>query len=499
MKTVEDDKMTRFLPMQIKSWTNGELLQTATHAGDSERFYPSISTDTRTVKPEEVFVPLRGDYFDGHHFLHEAYERGAGMLVIAYDAPEKDKYLKLLETDENAPDILMVEDTWKAYQDIASGYRNVLEASVISVTGSVGKTTTRRMVYCMIESQIVAEQSQRNYNNQVGLPRTILSTDPKTQALVAELGMDRKGEIRTLSHISRPDISIITGVGVSHAKYLGSMRDILEEKTSVIAGMKSNGLLLLNGDDALLEGWIIHEDPDVSHWYVCSEKNVGRLERDGSPVFWAERVRIDSQGLSFIGRSNLTPDERWPIYLPHPGLHLVPAALFGLAVVYAMGLDMQEAAESARNFVTTEHRQELFKADSVDIIDDTYNSSPESLRSALQTAYMMADGRRRLVAVIGGMRDLGRYSKEAHLAATNELLAARVARVFLIGDETRVMRDAMFDDPIYASMFAGWYETGEEAIHDVLDEIRGDDLVLVKASRFYELDRVVKALLERGV
>jgi UDP-N-acetylmuramoyl-tripeptide--D-alanyl-D-alanine ligase len=490
--------MTRFLPMQIKIWTNGELLQTEKNAADSERYYPSVSTDTRTVKSEEIFVPLRGDHFDGHHFLHEAYERGAGMLVIANDAPEKKEFLKLLDTDEDAPDILIVEDTWKAYQDIASGYRNVLEASVISVTGSVGKTTTRRMIYCMIKSQVRAEQSQRNYNNQVGLPRTILSTNPKTQALVAELGMDRKGEIRTLSHIARPDISIITGVGISHAQYLGSMHDILDEKTSVIDGMKSNGLLLLNGDDALLESWVIRDEPDISHWYVCSEKNVGRLERDGSPVFWAEHIRIDSDSLSFIGRSNLTPDERWPIFLPHPGLHLVPAALFGLAVVYAMGLNMQEAAASASNFVTSEHRQELFKRGLVDIIDDTYNSSPESLQSALQTAHMMAGGRRRLVAVIGGMRELGRYSKEAHLDATNELLCADVDRVFLVGEETKVMRDAMFSDPIFSPMFAGWYETGEEAINDVLEEVGGDDLVLVKASRFYELDHIVTALINRN-
>lgn len=490
--------MTRFLPTQIKLWTNGELLQTEKHAADSERCFPAVSTDTRTVEREEVFVPLRGDNFDGHHFLREAYERGAGMLVVAHDAPEKDEFLTLIGKNEDAPDILIVEDTWKAYQDIASGYRNVLEASVISVTGSVGKTTTRRMIYCMIESQVRAEQSQRNYNNQVGLPRTILSTNPKTQALVAELGMDRKGEIRTLSYIARPDISIITCVGISHAKYLGSMHNILEEKTSVIDGMKSNGLLLLNGDDALLENWVVREAPDVSHWYVCSEKNVGRLERDGSPVFWAEHIRIDAEGLSFIGRSNLTPDERWPIYLPHPGLHLVPAALFGLAVVYAMGLNMQEAAASARKFVTTEHRQELLKSGTVDIIDDTYNSSPEALQSALQTASMMAGGQRRLIAVIGGMRELGRYAREAHLDAVNDLLSARVDRVFLVGEETKVMRDAMLNEPILSSMFAGWYETGAESIQDVLEEIKGDDLVLVKASRFYELDHVVAALINRN-
>jgi len=484
--------------MQIKLWTNGELRQTKKHADDLERFYPSVSTDTRTISLNEVFVPLKGDHFDGHRFLREACRKGAGMLLIARDAPEKEEFLNLLESDQDAPDILLVSDTWQAYQDIARGYRTVLEASVVGVTGSVGKTTTRRMIYHMIESQVLAEQSQKNYNNQVGLPRTILSTDPQTQALVAELGMDRKGEISNLSHISRPDIAIITSVGISHAEYLGTMSDILAEKTSVIDGMKSNGLLLLNGDDPMIESWVINEEPDISYWYICSEQNVGRFERDGIPVFWAEHVKADRQGLSFIGRSNLTPDERWPVFLPHPGLHLVPAAMFGLAVVYAMGLNMQEAAASTRKFVASEHRQEMLRAGSVDIIDDSYNSSPESLLSALQTASMVAGSDRRLVAVIGGMRELGRYSQEAHLDAVNELLRAHVDRVFLIGEETKIMRDVMLDDPVFSPIFAGWYETSGEAISDVLDEIRPHDLVLVKASRYYALDRVAAAIVAKG-
>ncbi|HNZ63283.1 MAG TPA: cyanophycin synthetase, partial [Bacillota bacterium] len=149
-------------------------------------------------------------------------------------------------------------------------------------------------------------------------------------------------------------------------------------------------------------------------------------------------------------------------------------------------------------FVASEHRQEMLRAGSVDIIDDSYNSSPESLLSALQTASMVAGSDRRLVAVIGGMRELGRYSQEAHLDAVNELLRAHVDRVFLIGEETKIMRDVMLDDPVFSPIFAGWYETSGEAISDVLDEIRPHDLVLVKASRYYALDRVAAAIVAKG-
>ncbi len=485
--------------MQLKHWTDGELWQTPGHTTDSERFYPSVSTDTRTLSPGEIFVPLRGDLYDGHHFLDMAAERGAGMLVVERQASQLADWLDRLRTDENTPDLLVVEDAGDAYRDIARGFRATLAATVIGVTGSVGKTTTRRMICQMIESQVRAEQSAKNFNNQVGLPRTILSTRLDTQALVAELGMSRRGEIRILSKISLPDIAIITQIGMSHAESLGSMSEILAEKTSITEGMKENGLLIVNGDDPLLEGWILRERPSVPVWYIASESNAGRLERDGIPVFWAEHVRLDREGVSFVGRSNLTPDERWPVYLKAPVMHLVPAALFGLAVVYAMGLNMQEAAASARRFTMSDSRQELIHVGSIDVMDDSYNASPESLHSALKTASFLAEDKGRLVAVLGGLRELGRYSAEVHENAALELLDAGVDRVFLVGEETIRTRDQLLTDHRGAAMVAGWYATCQEAIPAVLAELRPDDFLLLKASRFYELEKIGEAMQNTGL
>ncbi len=480
--------------MQLKLWSGGDLYQTKSHAADPERYFPSVSTDTRTIRPGEVFVPLRGDNFDGHHFLPLAVEKGAGLLVIERGAAELKTCLDRIKEDEKAPDVLVVDNTGDAYRDIARGFRTTLSANLIGVTGSVGKTTTRRMICQMIESQVKAEQSAKNYNNQIGLPRTILSTSLETQALVAELGMARKGELKILSEISLPDIAIITQIGMSHAEYLGSMSDILEEKISITTGMKENGLLIVNGDDPMLESWVIREQPALPVWYIASQQNVGRLERDGIPVFWAEHVRMDRDGLSFIGRSNLTPDERWPIFLKMPGLHLVPAALFGLAVGYAMGLNMQEAASSASRYLPAESRQELTRIGSVDVMDDAYNASPESLLSALQTAALLSEDNRRFIAVIGGLRELGRYSREAHEDAALELLNAGVDRVFLIGEETRITRDYLLGSEEGSGIFAGWYPSCEEAIPDIADQLKEDDFLLLKASRFYELERITRAL-----
>ncbi|HZK29589.1 MAG TPA: UDP-N-acetylmuramoyl-tripeptide--D-alanyl-D-alanine ligase [Clostridia bacterium] len=488
--------MIRILPMQLKLWTNGELFQTKNHASDPERFYPSVSTDTRTILEGEVFVPLRGDHFDGHHFLTTAIQKNAGLVVVARDAAELDECLKLLEENDHTPDLLVVDDTLKAYQDIAKGFRTTLTASVIGVTGSIGKTTTRRMIYQMINSQVKAEQSEKNYNNQVGLPRTILSTDLDSQALVAEMGMARKGEISRLSKISVPDIAIITKIGMSHAEHIGSISDILEEKISITAGMKDNGILIVNGDDPMLESWVVREQPSIPVWYIASEHDVGRLERDGIPVFWAEHVRMDREGLSFIGRSNLTPEERWPVFLRVPGLHLVPAVLFGFAVAYAMGLNMQEAAFSAGRYAPTESRQELFHIGAIDVMDDAYNAAPESLHAALQIAGLLSEDNRRFIAVIGGLRELGRYSKEAHEDIAVQLLHSGVDRAFLIGEETKITRDDLLASHEGAGMFAGWYATCEEAIPSILSALKQGDFLLLKASRYYEFEKITKALRE---
>lgn len=483
--------MTRFLPAQLKLWTNGELFQTGAHATDPERYYPLISTDTRTLAAGEVFVPLKGEKFDGHAFLEQAIDKAAGMIVCERGTAGLADILERLHNDEDAPDVLVVKDTWQAYQDMAKGFRTVLNANIIGVTGSVGKTTTRRMIYQMITSQVKAEQSERNFNNQVGLPRTILSTCPETDVLVAELAMDRRGEISKLSKIAVPDIGIVTGIGMSHAEHVGSMMDILKEKISIAECMKDNGILIVNGDDPLLESWVVEHRNRNSVWYIASEHNVGRLERDGVPVFWAEHVHVDREdGLSFIGRSNLAPDERWPIYIPYPGAHLVHAVLFGLASAYILGLNMQEAAMGAKRFVMTESRQEWLRLPDLDVLNDAYNAAPESLGAALRTTELLAGGRR-IVAVIGGMRELGQYSRRAHQDAASEIRDAGVDRVFLVGSETEVTRDALLEDEATRDRFAGWFESSTQAAPAVLEALRPGDFLLIKGSRYYGLEHIL--------
>lgn len=486
--------MGRFLPSQMKQWTGGTIVREPRHEDDTDRFYSGISKDTRTLQAGEAYVALRGDHFDGHRFLAEAVRRGAGLLVVEKDEPLVKKWIRDVEAgDVGGPDLLLVDDTWKAYQNLAAGYRKMLSCSVVAVTGSVGKTTTRNMICNMVQSQLMSEQSAGNLNNEIGLSDTLLSTDPETQVLVTEVAMDRPGEIEQLSNIARPDISIITNIGFSHAEYLGTMRNILEEKTSVIRGMKENGLLFLNGDDPLLEEWYVRESPSVPVWFVSSKENVSRLERDGSPVFWWEDLVIDKNGTSFLACSNLAPDEQWEISLPVAGEHYVNTSLFGLAVAYALGLDMNEAARSAAKFTNIGSRQQLLHLGAITVMDDAYNASPESFGSALEAVDIQAEECRRIL-VLGGMRELGRYTKGVHETAARQALANNFDRIILIGTETEYTKNKLMQTAEGRNVFAGWYTTVDDAMPRILQEVENGDFVLLKASRYYHLERVTEAL-----
>ncbi|HHT44116.1 MAG TPA: UDP-N-acetylmuramoyl-tripeptide--D-alanyl-D-alanine ligase [Fastidiosipila sp.] len=485
--------MSRFIPVQLKNWTNGQLFQTGVNASDVERHYVGVSKDTRTIKPNEVYVALIGPNFDGHDFVDAALSSGATMLVLKADHKMAKKMIKRLEKEPVNFDLLLVDDTLKAFQDIAHGYRQSLAASVIGVTGSFGKTTTRRMIHSILAPQMQAMETFANLNNEIGLSETLLNAQPEDQVLVTELAMDRRGEIQTLSAIAKPDVAIITGIGHSHAQFLGSLRAILEEKTSIIDSMKDNALCIVNGDNKMLEAWAITKERDLSVWFVASEQNTGRLERDGFPVFWAEEIKLEKNGTHFVARSSFDSSHRWPMYIPEPGKHLISAALFGLATAYALGLNMERAAAAAAQFENTGDRQRIIERDGLTLINDTYNASPESMYAAFDVLNLLSEGRRSL-AVIGGMRELGKYSEAEHVELAKYILANPPEKVFVTGEEAlptyRYLSEHMAQDQVV-------YENDlERLISKVRSTVKRDDIVLFKASRYHQVEKVANALLE---
>lgn len=485
--------MARFLPTQIVTWTNGELIQPPGRIR-SDHFYRGITTDTRKLRAGEIFLALRGERFDGHHFTDEALRLSAGLLVLEQHSEPAVKLSEAVRQGKCQADLLLVQDTLQAYQRIAAGYRQTLLASLIAITGSVGKTTTRRMVSTVVADQLTTHETQDNQNNLIGVPLTILKADDDDDAVIAELGMDRHGEIAVLSEISKPDVSIITGIGYSHAEYLGSRENILKEKMDIIRGMKPNGLLLLNGQDEYLNKWVRENKGKISVWRICNEKCFHLEGLEGVPAFWAEDITVSPQETAFTVKSDLDPLIRYPVKIPFPGKHLVRAALFSIATAYALGLDVERAAKACSLFHNTGARLNLMEIDSWTVLDDSYNASPESVMSALDTLKLLA-GKGRSIACLGGLRELGRYEEDLHREVGAKLAASDLDAIFLVGPETRYIEMALQERNCKVPVMRG--ETCEEIAEAFWSELRDGDHILLKGSRFYEMEKLLKMMETR--
>lgn len=483
--------MTRFIPAQIQVWTGGQLVQSPHAEQQIDRFYRGISTDTRALRKDEIFLALKGEHFDGHDFVEKAIQARAGMVIVDEKSEVAMQLYHRLRQGEELPDLLLVEDTLKAYQKIAEGYRLTLLATVIGITGSVGKTTTRRMVASVVSAQVAVHETEENKNNLIGVPLTLLQADDADQVIVAELAMDRRGEIEILSKLAHPDIAIITNIGYSHAEYLGGRDNILKEKTDIVRGMKNNGFVLINGQDDLLCEWATEQNENLNVWLISNEPLTdNRLA--GRPAFWAEDVKLFAEETRFVCKSNLDPDMALPVTVPAPGKYLVRAALFALASCYALGLDMRKAADACHRFANTGSRQRVLPYRNGLILDDAYNASPESVMTALESLKLLAKDRRRVVC-LGGMRELGSYSVEQHQRVAEALAADPPAAVFLIGSESQVILEHLKERaPWLLCYHFAETEACAEALESYLQE---GDCVLLKASRYYKLERIAERLM----
>ena len=489
--------MSRFIPAQLQRWTDGLLIQTPENQMQSDRFYRGISTDTRSLRRGEVFLALIGENFDGHNFADKAIEKGAGLLVLNEKSEQAMDLYHRLKNGENLPDLLLVNDTLRAYQRIAEGYRMTLLATVIGVTGSVGKTTTRRMIGAIVETQMKVHETDENENNQIGLPLTLLEADDSDEVVLAEMGMDRRGEIAILSGVAHPDIAIITGIGYSHAEYLGSRENILREKTDIVQGMKSNGLVLISGQDRHLNGWAKTAANEIPVWRIFNETPVETQEElDKLPAFWAEDLRIGPNETAFTAKTSLDPKVAWPVAIPVPGKHLVRAALFGLAAAYSLGLDMEIAVRGCADFVNARNRQRIVQKNGYIVINDSYNSSPESVTAALDTLALIAAERKgRKIVCLGGMKELGSYSRDLHHKIGEKIAKLNIDQLYLVGEEAEWIKEGIEsggkDIPLRI------FNSSAEIRDAVLRDIKSEDSILVKGSRSYRMEVIADAI-EKG-
>ncbi len=445
---------------QIARYAGGTLA-----SGVADFTIARISTDSRTIQPGDLFVPIRGDNFDGHRFVAQAATRGAAGALVEQG------------WSENVPDgfaLIRVADTLMGYQQIAAGYRKSLRLKVIAITGSNGKTSTKDFVAATLDHRFRVTKTEGNFNNHVGLPRTILEATPEHEIAVWELGMNHPGEIASLARIAAPDVAIITNIGIAHIEFMGSREAIALEKGALAEIVGSDGTVILNADDPFSESIARRTRAKT----ILAGIDAGSLR--------AENTRQSAEGSEF---TVLEGAHRCRAQLPVPGLHMVQNAMLAIAAGRAFGLSLEDCAAGLASTPLTKARLQVREIHGVQFLDDSYNANPESMKAALRTLVELdAEGRR--VAVLGAMGELGVEADRGHAEVGQAAAAFHIDQLITIGELGAKISDAAKDAGLENVQNV---QTPAEAA-DLLGETAAPgDLILIKGSRAARTEQVIEA------
>ena len=453
--------MKAFSVEQVLEATGGTLV-----CGNPAQNFSDISTDSRSVAYGALFIPFAGDTFDAHDFVDSALKSGAGGVLTHKDLA--------LDTESA---VIRVQDTKKAYGDLARYYKESIAPKTVAVTGSVGKTTTKDMIACVLRTQFELTVTEKNYNNEIGVPKTLLNLKPSDTAAVVEMGMNHFGEIRYLASIVRPDAAVITNIGMSHIENLGSQEGILKAKLELLEYLSKDGVLFVNGDDALLSG-------------VRADRKIVRfgLNPDVCDIY-ATDLCAGSEEIEFDVHSK---NRKVHVHLHVPGEHNVYNALSAIAVGEYYGLSLAQAAHGVEKFVPGDKRMNILHTDKLVILNDCYNASPSSIEAATQVLCGLESKRK--VAVLGDMKELGDFAPAAHGKIGKCVARLGVDSVIAIGDNAKFVCRGAQEGGLAPQAIHG-FKTRQQAIEALGDLILPGDAVLVKGSRAMQMEYVTEALL----
>ncbi len=446
------------LPLhQIAQFAGAEIKR-----GVGETMIRAISTDSRTINPGELFVALRGENFDAHEFIKQVAARSAAGAIVSQEMPgEIPGQFAILR----APDSLV------AYQCLAANYRKSLPLQVLAITGSNGKTSTKDFVASILARRHCVTKTDGNFNNHVGLPRTILGANREHEFAVWELGMNHPGEIAALSRIAAPDAAIITNVGIAHIEFLGSREAIAQEKGALAETVGLGGFVILNADDEFSAS--------------IAQRTRGRVIFAGINAGTVRAVDVEqsSTGSEF---TVLEGAHRCRAKLPVPGLHMVQNAMLAIAAARAFGVSLEDCAAGLASAPLTKARLQMREIKGVQFIDDSYNANPDSMKAALRTLVELeADGKR--IAVLGKMFELGAESQRGHREVGETAAALGIDHLIALGD----------DDMVQAAQSAGLensalVKNASEAAERLSEIVSAGDLVLIKGSRSARTELVLE-------
>ena len=430
----------------------------------------ALDTDSRAVNPGALFLPLVGERFDGHAYIDSALEKGAAGTLT-------DRELGTYRDDKF---YVKVENTELALRDLAVWYKSQFPIPFVAVTGSVGKTTAKDMIACVLGQKYNVLKTEGNFNNNLGLPLTILRLTHEHTMCVLEMGMDRFGEIDYLAGAVKPDVGVITNIGDAHIERLGSRENIFKAKCELLPHVQKGGLLVLNGDDDFLPSLKGKTEPAA---VFCG----------GGEGLAYQAAVTGGDGLSYISCHIATPAMDAKVDIPALGEHMVYPVTMAVAVAEHFDMSEEEILRGLACFVPTKMRMNVHKrADGVAILDDCYNANPQSMRAAIS---VLASSRsEHKVAVLGDMLELGEFSQSLHTGVGEFMGEKGIDCLVAIGPECRYMaqgaRQVGVPHVVHCADKA-------EAIKELSRWVKDNTTFLVKASRGMRLEEISAYLLEQ--
>ncbi len=425
-----------------------------------------IVIDSRMVQDDYVFVAIKGERTDGHRYIEQVFADGALAVVTEQPLTISKPYI-------------LVDSTRQALKDLAAFYLSRLDVKVVGISGSVGKTSTKEMIASVLSRKYQVHKTKGNFNNEIGLPLTIFKLEETHQAAVLEMGISDFGEMHRLAAVAQPDIAVLTNIGMSHLKTLGSRDGILKAKTEMFDHLRGDACVILNGDDDLL----------------CTLTQVNGKP----PIFYgigASRHKqayasdIENLGLRGIRLTIHLADEAIRVRIPIPGEHNVYNALAAAAVGRQLGLTNEEIKDGIENARTIDGRTNLIETRNMTVIDDCYNANPLSMKASID---VLATALGRTIAVLGDMGDLGQDERSLHYEVGRHLAEKGIDILFCAGtlshETARAVREHNPGCTVYE------YEKRDDMVKELLPFLQEGDSVLVKASHFMEYADVVEAII----
>ncbi len=448
--------------------TGGVLLN-----GDEDTLINGITIDSRKIDGNDLFIPLIGENFDGHKFIADSVKKGIKAILIS-----KSEYAK-----KHNVLTIQVNDTLKALQNIAKYYISKFNIPIIAVTGSTGKTSTKDLITSVLKQKYKTLSNIGNFNNHIGVPLTVFSLESDHEVAVIEMGMSNLGEIDLLADIVRPDIGVITNIGLSHIEHLKTQQNIMNAKMEIANYFNESSMIIVNGDDKYLKKI---NDTDLNY-----KKCLVGLDKHNS----IQGVNIKDMGIEGTSFDIVYEGNTYPFIVKAPGIHNVYNALCAFVVAITLGVSIQLIQKGISQYKSSHMRLNVFTTDKdIVIINDAYNASPDSMKAALSVLAKFNEKRK--IAILGDMLEMGKYTEQGHydigcFAAENTDI------LITVGKSSKFIAKGAEDRGFEKSNIFVCTDN-EQAKSKLNDLLKKGDTVLVKGSRGMKMEEIVEYIQERS-